>query len=139
MHELKYTSGIKLTLHRILSLMFDKHNYSGIQIANGELHTKIDKNSLKNDRRISIINNENQKAPFTSENAHARTMCLCSNECNSSPLNASHTLLQKGKNTRQQIYIRYQNLTFRHYVAWIHIHTSEIQAIRNIQTATTGA
>ena len=29
----------------------------------------------------------------TSENAHARTMCLCSKECNTSPVNASHNFL----------------------------------------------
>lgn len=29
----------------------------------------------------------------TSENAHARTMCLCSNECSTSPVNASQTFL----------------------------------------------
>lgn len=32
---------------------------------------------------------------FTSEKAHARTICLCSKECFSSPVNASHNFLQK--------------------------------------------
>lgn len=32
---------------------------------------------------------------LTPEKAHARTICLCSNECNTSPVNASHSLLSK--------------------------------------------
>jgi hydroxymethylglutaryl-CoA reductase len=32
---------------------------------------------------------------ITSEKAHARTICLCSNECSSFPVSASHILLQR--------------------------------------------
>lgn len=35
-----------------------------------------------------------RKQVNTSEKAQARTMCLCSNECSSSPVSASQSLLQ---------------------------------------------
>lgn len=38
---------------------------------------------------------KNQRS--TSEKAQARTMCLCSNECNSSPVKASHIFLHAQK------------------------------------------
>lgn len=37
--------------------------------------------------------NETNTTKSTSEKAHARTMCLCSKECNSSPVSASQTFL----------------------------------------------
>lgn len=38
---------------------------------------------------------QHERSSSTSEKAHDRTMCLCSNECNSFPVIASHTFLKK--------------------------------------------
>ncbi|MFS7971052.1 hypothetical protein Hanom_Chr09g00828201 [Helianthus anomalus] len=42
-----------------------------------------------------------EKDEVTSEKEHARTMCLWSNECSTSPVNASHSFLKINRQQRK--------------------------------------
>ena len=53
----------------------------------------------------SLSAEKKKKQELTCEKAHARTMCLCSKECNSFPVNAFHIFLKRVIITKQTVLI----------------------------------